>query len=799
MTIFDKLKNDSKYSLSKEKEDMIRRVVDNLLHPDKRKLFGEIKKDDPCDQECDSQQSKKTVNNTNNTLELNNTIDDNNASSGKSASTYHSNIDEPGLLLGKVQCGKTDTFVKIIGMCFDEGIDIAVVMTKGTNALATQTLTRLQKEFEAFQDPDDPNQLGIIVDDIRNRRIVGFRPAEIRDNKIILVVMKEDDNVNALINLFQNNVRLKEKNVLLVDDEADFVSRGYRPDPNNRQEQQLAVIAGLIDKFRRIPASCPYLLVTATPYSIILQPSGCILLNNGIALPFRPRFVELVPIHDKYIGGEQYFVESQNTNSLFSNLYVPVSDKCLDIMRNPHKTYIKSENKISTNLNGLLRALLGYLMATVIRSIQTNNRKYKSSAAFHVATENDLQDWEKQLIEHILKKIETEQRNNTVSYSSSVFASAFDSLYDNFKDSTEKANKLGKRNLDGSYTKTNLTLPTKKEIWDGLGEIFEDEDITVQLVNKTQVPTGQTFPPFLNPKTGQLRLTSKANIFIGGYMLDRGITIDNMLCFFYGRDPQTAQQDTVLQHARFYGARSIEDMTVTRLYTADRIYNNLVQIHDLDEFVRDWFKSGKYREGNAIPVATASGIRPSGSAKTLVSETYVLVYGKRFLPKGMIIYPGSFSNIDNLIRNAINNSLQTDGDFIKIPLDKAIEIMRSIQDSYVYKRNDNIERKRDMSDVISALEICGRHGNREVWLLLRKDREMSRVRGDGSGWSDAPDDGRSDTAPSKRQAVDCPVLMLLGQQGKKSQGWENGEPFYWPVVMVQKNMPRAVFPSALRN
>ena len=51
MTIFDKLKNDSKYSLSKEKEDMIRRVVDNLLHPDKRNLVDEIKKEDPCDQE----------------------------------------------------------------------------------------------------------------------------------------------------------------------------------------------------------------------------------------------------------------------------------------------------------------------------------------------------------------------------------------------------------------------------------------------------------------------------------------------------------------------------------------------------------------------------------------------------------------------------------------------------------------------------------------------------------------------------------------------------------------------------
>ena len=42
------------------------------------------------------------------------------------------NATDPCLLLGKVQCGKTDTFLSIMGLCFDKGIDIAVVMTKGT-------------------------------------------------------------------------------------------------------------------------------------------------------------------------------------------------------------------------------------------------------------------------------------------------------------------------------------------------------------------------------------------------------------------------------------------------------------------------------------------------------------------------------------------------------------------------------------------------------------------------------------------------------------------------------------------
>lgn len=38
------------------------------------------------------------------------------------------NATDPGLLLGKIQCGKTDTFENIIGLAFDRGIDITIVL-----------------------------------------------------------------------------------------------------------------------------------------------------------------------------------------------------------------------------------------------------------------------------------------------------------------------------------------------------------------------------------------------------------------------------------------------------------------------------------------------------------------------------------------------------------------------------------------------------------------------------------------------------------------------------------------------
>ena len=54
----------------------------------------------------------------------------------------------PGVLLGKIQSGKTKTFIGIIGLAFDRSYDICIVLTKGTKVLAQQTLQRLEAEFD---------------------------------------------------------------------------------------------------------------------------------------------------------------------------------------------------------------------------------------------------------------------------------------------------------------------------------------------------------------------------------------------------------------------------------------------------------------------------------------------------------------------------------------------------------------------------------------------------------------------------------------------------------------------------
>src|SRR4051812_18183998 len=56
-------------------------------------------------------------------------------------------------------------------------------------------------------------------------------------------------------------------------------------------------------------------------------------------------------------------------------------------------------------------------------------------------------------------------------------------------------------------------------------------------------------------------------------IFDRGITIPNMIAFYYGRNPKTMQADTVLQHSRMYGARDRRDLAVTRFHKRDIVDN----------------------------------------------------------------------------------------------------------------------------------------------------------------------------------------------------------------------------------
>lgn len=702
---------------------------------------------------------------------------------------------QPCLLLGKVQCGKTDTFLSIMGLCFDRGIDVAIVMTKGTNTLTKQTIMRLNKDFRFFKDKGTYGQKVIVTvyDILELYKRGGLSDYQLNDpaNKFIIVVKKENTNLKDLIEQFENNETLRSKKVLVCDDEADFASRAYY---QRKGKIDLMRIAEHIENFIKLPTFCRYLQITATPYSLYLQPDGTVQLREGAeASPWLPRYTALVPIHDKYIGGKQYYEESQNPESMYSCLFQPVNPICIDILSARNEWYLESKVH-SENLDSLNYAVVSYLFAAAIRSIQKrkkSNEKYYSSCLIHCEISQKNHDWQAELITGIIEDIRHAfiDKGNADLHILDLESDA----YESFKQSNELGNKQGL---------IHEKFPAFSEVENEVKRILEYNDYTINVVNSEEPGKVATM---LNDK-GQLHLEQSLNFFIGGSILDRGITIDNMLCFFYGRDPKKFQMDTVLQHARMYGARDKEDMACTRFFTTEEIYDVLKTMNEFDDYLYQYLKAHRGTvqtdDFTSIVIGYDKRIAPSAQNKYTPANTKVLKPRQRILPIGFQTGTAdeiakTIKKIDKLIMACPDaKNVTQDNPFFLMDYNTASQIIHLISTTLKYGPEfENVDRDWDENEMQTALDHCTFDTDGMIYCLYRSNRDMSRERDKSkltkTRWIDAPDGG-ADIALSRGKAIDRPVLMLLEQNGAMAQGWR-GTPFYWPVFLMPENAQSGIF------
>jgi hypothetical protein len=301
---------------------------------------------------------------------------------------------------------------------------------------------------------------------------------------------------------------------------------------------------------------------------------------------------------------------------------------------------------------------------------------------------------------------------------------------------------------------------------------------------------------------GQLRLRTPLNIFIGGQILDRGITVGNLIGFFYGRQPQIYQQDTVLQHSRMFGFRPIQDLTVTRFYTEPQIYDAMRRMHESDVALRDAITRGPDLPVVFIQRDEQGRIIPCSPNKILVSKTTTLRPFKRILPIGFqtdytVRVAPRVARIDKTLDDAAPTAA-LDKPFL-VRLDVALQVMALIQPTLVMDAKNGYEF--DWVAAQAALEYMSNASIRveqrgHVWCLVRRDRNMSRFINSGSrqAYSDAPDTAHVEGRLARDVATSIPMLMLFRQNGLEEQGWR-GTPFYWPLIWAPGDTRTAIFSS----
>jgi hypothetical protein len=674
-------------------------------------------------------------------------------------------VDHPGMLLGKIQSGKTKTFLGVVALAFDNAVDVAVILTKGTRALSSQTVTRVRNDFAAFIREDRLQVFDIM-------EVPGLTGYEL-NQKLIFVAKKQADNLDRLKALFGTKYPILAKSrVLLIDDEADYASIGFK-----RTKDEGIVInktSKQINGLREHLESSAFLQVTATPYSLYLQPED--LAVKGIEFrPVRPAFTELVPVHRDYVGSDYYFDESRTEGTVASCLFQAVTRDELEVLAKPDRRRFKPEDCLDSQAVAVLRtALCNFIVGGCIRRLQNRAQgtpEGKFSFLFHTEAQKAAHAWQENVVLTFNDKL-TEAATARPERLGQLFGEAFDDL---------------RRSIE---LKGHLLPPREEVIVEAIGALTKGWLMVTKVNSEKQIVE-------LLDDTGQLKLRTPLNLFIGGQILDRGVTIASLIGFFYGRRPNVYQQDTVLQHSRMFGFRPIEDLTVTRFYTEPAIFDAMRRMHESDVALRESIARNPDEAVIFIQQDEGGRILPCSPNKILVSRTTTLRPFKRILPVGFQtdsktrVEP-AVKRLDDLVaRHRPSKDLAA---AFRMPLSVATQLLELIKPTLIMEPGYDF----NWEAASAALKYlsdspAGDSERGTVWCLVREERSASRfVAGARRSFYDSPDTSQREGAIAREVALNSPMLMLFRQNGLPEQGWR-GTPFFWPVIWVQKNVKTAIF------
>jgi hypothetical protein len=669
----------------------------------------------------------------------------------------------PGMLLGKIQSGKTRAFLGIIARCFDRGFNVAIILTKNNVSLTQQTLTRVKEDFKELIAAEE-----VLADDIMC--LPNLETYEL-NKRLILVVKKEDDNLDRLLEAFESKYpELQQRKVLIVDDEADYASvSGLRIDG----VVGIGKIAKQIDRLRELVPDSDFLQVTATPQSLYLQPEEDLLVNGTpLFKPKRPKFTVILPTHSQYVGGDFYFERSTDHDSPAYYFYreVPLEER--EALKKEDRRRLRIENVLAENRAEVLRdATVTFIVGGVIRRLQAKaagQQPEKYSFLFHTEQARESHAWQERVAIAIKMALIEEAKADTPRFNG-LLHSAYTDLQRSLK-------------VEGSF------LPTFEAVKAETVSALTGGELMITKVN-SYVAVKE-----LLADDGQLKLRTPLNMFIGGQILDRGITINNLIAFYYGRSPKKFQQDTVLQHSRMYGARAKADLAVTRFYAPQHVYQVMRKIHEFDAALREAFESGAHDRGVYFIQRDAQNrVIPCSPNKLMFSEVVSIRPGRRLLPTGFQTVAKSVGKrnlqvLDDQISAEFGKSADQP---ILIPVEKAMGLLELAYDNLEFEEAGDDSRKGYMA----ALEHLSRTSRNpdlqnNVWLLTVTDRNTPRYFSQGR-FSNNPDTKQQADVLAPR-VDDIPALILLRQNGDEGKGWR-GLPFWWPVIVTPRSAVTSFF------
>lgn len=499
-----------------------------------------------------------------------------------------------GLVVGRVQSGKTGNFTAVSAKAVDSGYRFIIVLAGMYDNLREQTQERLDKDLFAHIDENRVVALTDVRGDLAPYRSTrstvqalsnSFHPNS-TGGKVVTAVVKKNlrrlENLLELLRALDDSGSLEHMPVLIIDDESDQAT------PNTKADKEVrSAINDLVVQIVGTVRRGTYLAYTATPFANIFSDP-----NDDAAL-YPSDFIIPLPKPVGYSGSEEFFgvsgefVDEEGEESAGFGFIRSVenSEAQIFIPKSPKVRRESGSVYAPTMQPGLEDSIRWFLLASAVRHYRGQQKEH-SSMLIHTATWTDAHFTLQKVVSAFIKEIQNEVDSNDYR--------KFESLYER---------ELAK--IAASST-TTMLRPAFTELLPYLSRIvgFMDESSVVADNGESdfRIKYEEDDPQVV--------------VVVGGNTLSRGLTLEGLVVSYFLR--ASKMYDTLLQMGRWFGFRT-GYLDLVRLWTTDALAKDFAFLAGVENELRS--RIVELAESGHTPASVGPEVRAHAGNLQITSKS----------------------------------------------------------------------------------------------------------------------------------------------------------------------------------
>lgn len=614
-----------------------------------------------------------------------------------SATRYYQN--KQGLVYGMVQSGKTFNMLALTAIAFSQGFNLVIHLSSDKDSLRTQTQNRINDFFELLHGRNDKHNILSLTNAAdyssatSGQDIIALYRSLSSGGKIIIVIKKNihilkkllDDLMNLYEELNQLGLTKDAISSLIIDDEADYATQ-------NTNAGGRTPINDTLIKIRQTLPRNTYVAYTATPQAcfganpneIIGYPKDFIIPispvkdDNGVNITYTglDEFYENIELKLNRIIPEYSWPyhkknEVGNAQGVFNPITGEINKQKLVDSEREFLKVLKFD--VQTDKAQIFQiAILDFLIATSILWFR-HHKKY------NIPLDRNFSTYKKIIKERKLHTGYTDSHSKEFPYSSMMINMAYyNDMQLELKDfftglglvvwsqitnhdfsntsiinniNTQYKEQLAKSQFIGKNVPDLIELEyfIKAAYKIAFKDFIYDTHDTIYMLNSTDA--GNT----LQYEAPDRRYRPKvSSIIIGGLILGRGLTINNLITTIFLRSQASTMGDTSLQMCRWFGHKR-EIIDILSVYTQQHNFELFREISECDKNLREIvyheFNTGKKGACALIELRNSPMFRLTSPKKSRFFE-YIIgnsFSGRTRYYKGIKQHPEYYENSSTIL------------------------------------------------------------------------------------------------------------------------------------------------------